>query len=192
MNGDREVAFRHHILFDYVASRTVVDFDNAAKTDELLNEAEELASRSGALLRAPTSVGDLRTGTRSLLAGSCSICGAAADPIARSVAARVGCDLPSEADDTAGFVRLMAQPSESERAFGAFRHIVGALSVGIKMTWAHHQRHGARLPSPLCRLSQRIAWSLQTLIHNLIDRVTDPDLRRQVGLRGKGGHGLRL
>jgi len=189
VNSDREVAFRHHILFDYVASRTVVDLDDAAKTDELLK-------RHGAsLLLAPALSFALQhlwetSGPgryRFWLAVVHFVGNAVADPIARSVAARVGCDLPSEADDTAGLIRLMEQPSESEMAFGAFRHVVGALSV----RWEDEARAP---PAPWCSIAESavpfvidIAWPLRTLIHNLIDRVTDsdPDLRRQVGIAAR-------
>ena len=187
VNGDHEVAFRHHILFDYVASRTVVDLDDAAKTNELLK-------RSGAsLLLAPALSFALQhlwetsgPGRAHFWKAIADLAGdAAADSIARSVAARVGCDLPSEADDTAGFVRLMSQPSESERAFGAFRHIVGALSVRLE------DEVGVP-PAPWCSIAEsavpfvtEIAWPLRTLIQNLIDRVTDPDLRRQIGVAAR-------
>lgn len=187
VNGDREVAFRHHILFDYVASRTIIDLDDAAKTDELLK-------RSGAsLLLAPALSFALQhlwetsgPGRERFWQTIADLAGdAAAEPIARSVAARVGCDLPSEADDTAGFVRLMAQPSKSKRAFGAFRHIVGALSVRLE------DEVGVP-PAPWCSIAEsavpfvtEIAWPLRTLIHNLIDRVTDPDLRRQIGVAAR-------
>jgi hypothetical protein len=186
-NGDREVAFSHHILFDYVASRTVIDLDDAA------NNAE-LTKRSGAsLLLAPALSFALQhlwetsgSGRNRFWKAVADLAGnAAADPIARSVAARVGCDLPSEADDTVGFVRLMAQQSESESAFGAFRHIVGALSVRLE------DEVGVP-PAPWCSIAEsaapfvgEIAWPLRTLILNLIDRVTDPDLRRQVGVAAR-------
>ncbi|MBZ9654010.1 hypothetical protein [Phyllobacterium lublinensis] len=187
VNSDREVAFRHHILFDYVASRTVVDVGDTPKTDELLKRSGASLLLSPALSFALQHLWETSGPGRDRfwqaivdLAGD-----AAADPIARSVAARVGCDLPSEADDTAGFVRLMAQPSKSERAFSAFRHLVGALSVRL-------EDEAGVLPAPWCSIAEaavpfvtEIAWPLRTLIHNLIDRVTDPDLRRQVGVAAR-------
>lgn len=187
VNGDREVAFRHHILFDYVASRTVVDLDAAAKTDELLKQS------GASLLLAPALSFALQhlwetsgPGRDRFWQAIAELAGdVAADPIARSVAARVGCDLPLEADDTAGFVRMMAQPNASETAFCAFRHIVGALSVRLE------DEVGVP-PAPWCSIAEsavpfvaKIAWPLRTLIHNLIDRATDPDLRRQVGVAAR-------
>lgn len=187
VNGDRDVAFRHHILFDYVASRTVVNLDNLAITNELLK-------RSGAsLLLAPAlsfalqhlweNSGPERNWFWQAIADFAG--DGEADPIARSVAARVGCDLPSEAYDTAGLVRLMTEPTESKRAFGAFKHIVGSLSVRL-------EDEASVQPAPWCFIAEaaapfvaEIAWPLRTLIHNLIDRVTDPDLRRQVGVAAR-------
>lgn len=187
VNGDRKVAFSHHILFDYVASRTVVDIDDAAKTGELLKQS------GASLLLAPALSFALQhlwetsgLGRDPFWKAVADLAGdAAADPITRSVAARVACDLPSDVNDTVGFVRLMEQSSESKRAFGAFRHIVGALSVRLE--------DGVGVPpEPWCSIAgsavpfvTEIAWPLRTLIANLIDRVTDPDLRRQIGIAAR-------
>ncbi|MGB8313848.1 MAG: hypothetical protein WCE69_05105 [Aestuariivirga sp.] len=47
-------------------------------------------------------------------------------------------------------------------------------------------------PAPWCSIAEaaapfvtEIAWPLRTLIHNLIDRVTDPNLRRQIGVAAR-------
>lgn len=187
VNGDREVAFRHHILFDYVASRTAIDLDDPTRRDELLK-------RSGAsLLLAPALSFALQhlwetsgMGRDRFWQAVADIAGdSAADPIARSVAARVGCDLPSEADDATGLVRLMAKQSGSETAFRAFPHIVGALSVRLEDKVA--------VPfSPWCSVAEgavpfvtKIAWPLRTLVSNLIDCVADPDMRPQLGVAAR-------
>ncbi|MGB9143818.1 MAG: ATP-binding protein, partial [Aestuariivirga sp.] len=187
VNGDQDVAFRHHILFDYVASRTVVDLDKSATTNELLK-------RSGAnLLLAPAISFALQhlwetsgSGRDRFWQAVADFAGdGEADPVARIVAARVGCDFPSEADDSAGLVRLMTKPTERKRAFGAFRHIVGSLSVRL-------EDEASVPPAPWCSIAEaaapfvtEIAWPLRTLIHNLIDRVTDPNLRRQIGVAAR-------
>ncbi len=187
VSGDREVAFRHHILFDYVASRTVVDLDDPMKTAELLTRSGASLLLAQALSFALQHLWEISGPGRDRfwhaiidLAGD-----PAADPIARSVAARVGCDLPYEADDTAGFIRLMGHQSKSGRAFGAFRHVVGALSVRL-------EDEAGVSPAPWCSLAStavpfitEIAWPLRTLIHNLIDRVTDLDLRGQLGVAAR-------
>jgi hypothetical protein len=187
VNGDRKVAFSHHILFDYVASRTVVDLDDAAKSGELLKQSGASLLLAPALSFALQHLWETsRLGRDPFWKAVADLAGdAAADPITRSVAARIGCDLPSDANDTVGFVRLMEQPSESKRAFGAFRHIVGALCVRLE--------DGVRVPpAPWCSITEsavpfvtEIAWPLRTLIANLIDRVTDSDLRRQIGVAAR-------
>lgn len=187
VNGDREVAFRHHILFDYIASRTVVDLDVATKTDELLKQ------NGASLLLAPALSFALQhlweasgRGRDRFWQAVANLAGnPAADPIARSVAARVGCDLPSEADDAIALVRLMSKQGESDKALGAFRHIVGALSVRL-------EDEMRAPPTPWCAVAEsavpfvtKIAWPLRTLISILIDRVADPDMRRQLGIAAR-------
>ncbi|MBO1909471.1 hypothetical protein KHP60_24580 [Microvirga sp. 3-52] len=187
VNGDREVAFRHHILFDYVASRTVVDLDDTTKTDKLLK-------RSGAgLLLAPALSFALQhlwetsgPGRDRFWQVVTNLAGdAAADPIARSVAARVSCDLPSEVDDTTGLVRLMAQSSESERALRAFRDIVGALSVRLEDEVGVPRAPWCSIAESAVPFVTEIAWPLRTLIYNLIDRVTDSNQRGQLGVAAR-------
>jgi hypothetical protein len=183
VNGDRGVAFRHHILFDYVASRTVVDLDDAARTHELLKRSGASLLLAQALSFALQSLWETSgVGRDRFWQATADLAGnLAADPIARSVAARVGCDLPSEAQDMAGLIRLMEQPSKRAKAFGAFRHIVGALSVRLEDETGVPRAPWCSIAESAVPFVSDIAWPLRTLIHNLIDRVTDPDQRRQIG-----------
>ncbi|OEC93383.1 hypothetical protein [Rhizobium sp. YK2] len=181
VNGDREVAFRHHILFDYAASRTAVDLD--ARADSLLD-------RKGAgLLLAPALSFALQHLWEASAPGRNRFWQAvihladdsATDPIVRSVASRLACELPADAEDIAGLARLMAQPTEMQSALGAFRHIVGALSVRLEDEVEVPQ-------APWCSIAQSavpfvadVVMALRTLIHILVDRVTNPDLRQRIG-----------
>lgn len=183
VNGDREVAFRHHILFDYVASRTVLDLDDAANTEDVLRRKGASLLLAPALSFALQHLWETSGGGRDRfwkavadLAGAAS-----ADPIARSVAARAGCDLPSEAGDTAGLVRLMGTAGENAKAFTAFRHIVGSLSVRLEDDAAAPSAPWCAIASAIVPFVADIAWPLRTLIHNLIERVKDADMRAHLG-----------
>lgn len=202
VNADRKVAFRHHLLFDYVASRTIVEIEDSAKINELLK-------RNGAgLLLAPALTFALQhlwetsgPGRESFWQEVVNLAGSdTADPIARSVSARVGCDLPSEADETAGLALLMGQSSKREKAFNAFSHIVGSLSVRLEDEKDVATAPWASLAESVAPYVTEIAWPLRTLIHSLIDVVTDTAMHRQIGVaaravmnyafNGKGGKAL--
>lgn len=187
VNGDREVAFRHHILFDYTASRTIIELNDSRATDKLLKQTGASLLLAPALSFALQHLWETSGPGRDRfwqsvveLAGDSS-----ADPIARSVAARVGCDLPSEDGDIASFLRLMSHREHREKAFTAFRHLVGSLAVRLE------DDEGVP-PAPWCLLAESgaafvttIAWPLRTLINALVNRVKDPGLRSRVGVAAR-------
>jgi hypothetical protein len=148
--SNRYVAFRHHILFDYAASRLFIDPSNLAETSELLR-----ADQSLGLMLAPAlsfalqdlwvhSAGGRRDFWQAIIqfAGS-----SGANPIARSIAARVACELPQTSEDMSGLGGLFTQSvPESALAFKAFAHIVGALTVRIEDKQPVSSSHGVRSP----------------------------------------------
>ncbi|MDP3600148.1 MAG: hypothetical protein Q8R85_03150 [Bosea sp. (in: a-proteobacteria)] len=183
VNGDRDVAFRHHILFDYVASRVAIDLSDLAQAKE------SFKAKGASLLLAPALSFALQHlwetsapgrahfwETIAELAGD-----AAADPIARSVAARAGCDLPAVADDTAGLIEMLRQPSQRGRASAAFRHIVSSLTVRLEDEVSVPTEPWCAAAAGGAPYVEEIAWPLRTLLQSLIDRVEDPSLRGQLG-----------
>jgi hypothetical protein len=173
--GDKKVAFRHHILFDYSASRVFIDPADIAATGELLRRERGLGlmlapALSFALQGLWTEEQDRRARFwRAVVhfAGD-----AASDPIARSVAARSACELPAAAEEMNGLAHLLTTPGpDQETAFRAFSHIVGALAVRLD------DRQPIQL-TPWCHIAaetsvnaDQVVWSLRTLLFLLVGRV---------------------
>ena len=174
-SGNRDVAFRHHILFDYAASRLFLDAADIPATSALLARERGLGlmlapALSFALQDLWVRDGDNRAQfwlAVARIAGDSS-----ADPIARSVAARSACELPATSQDTAEFAALFSATGETQQvAFRAFSHIVGALVVRLEdkepVTFA-----------PWCQLAfdasgnlPDLIWPLRSLLLHLVERV---------------------
>ena len=134
---DQFVAFRHHILFDYAASRVFLRADDANGTANVLE-----SDRGAGFLLAPAvgfllhelwhSVDDM--GRQAFWRAVTRICGdTACDPVARSVAARTASELPSARGDALDLLEeLSAQAEAKDRAVRALRHVTGALLVRLE------------------------------------------------------------
>ena len=173
--GDREVAFRHHILFDYIASRTFIDLDDLEKTKSLLASDKGLG-----LLLAPSLSYGLQhlweiegSGRTQFWEAAAFFAGDAdSDPVARSVAARLASDLPEVADDMTHLIQLMhGDGPDGERAKKAFSHIVGSLTVRLEDNVEIHPEPWCHLAAGTADLIEQIAWPLRTLLYTLLERV---------------------
>lgn len=186
IGGGREVAFRHHILFDYVASRTLIDLNDIAQTTSLLSTA------GAGLLLAPALSFALRhlwehAGSDRLRFWSAvtHLMGAAdADPISRSVAARSSCEFPDKSDDMRGVLTLL-RSSNAEQSQKAFRHVMGSLSVRLEDDARVPAEPWCYVAAEIAPLVDKLAWPLRQLIGNLIDRVTDQKERAQLGIAAR-------
>jgi hypothetical protein len=129
LSGDRHVAFRHHILFDYAASRVYLDPGDISRTAALLASNSDLG-----LMLAPALAFALQglwstsgSGRASFWSAIVTIAGTTnSDPIARSVAARAACEFPVTEDDVKGLAAALQKPRDQRgRAVSAFSHIIG-------------------------------------------------------------------
>jgi SpoVK/Ycf46/Vps4 family AAA+-type ATPase len=187
--GERHVAFRHHILFDYAASRVYLDPHDISATAALLSSKSDLG-----LMLAPA----LAFALESLWIGSgtdhtafwsavVTIAGAIqSDPIARSVAARVASEFPTAANDMRGLSEALRGPEDRRRtAVAAFSHIVGALAIRL-------EDQAEYTPEPWCYLAAEVhigadtIWPLRTLLFLLTSRDHTPDCRSQLGTAARG------
>ena len=185
---DQFVAFRHHILFDYAASRVFLQPDDPTGTAKLL-ESERgvgflLAPAVGFLLHELWHTpDDMRL--QDFWRAVATICGdTACDPVARSVAARTASELPSHSGDALGLLEgLSAQAEAKDRAVRTLRHVTGAFVVRFG-----HQQH---IPlDAWCELTDcasdsehisEIAWCLKDLLHTLCGNIDSAEQLHWLG-----------
>jgi hypothetical protein len=131
LNGNRHVAFRHHILFDYAASRLFLDPHDLAALRTVLARQRGLG-----LLLAPAlgyALQELWAASNQHRAPYWSTIAALAndsgiDPIARSVVARSACELPRHGDDVVGLVALLGEASSHK----VLSQVLSALAVRLE------------------------------------------------------------
>jgi hypothetical protein len=181
----RYVSFRHHILFDYAASRVFIDPSNIASTGALLQKDPGLGLMLAPALAFALQELWLQDDSRHgefwravfVLAG-----GDVSEPIARSVAARVACELPIVREDVEELAESLPSSSVSHSfALRAFTHVVGALSIRLE------DKQPVKL-MPWCFLASEasaqvglVAWSLRALLYQVVDRATTEAERALVG-----------
>ncbi|MGV1769757.1 hypothetical protein ACQZ6B_06240 [Agrobacterium vitis] len=171
-NSGRHVAFRHHILFDYVAGRVLIDLEDQTSLKDRLKGAGSGLLLAPALSFALQHLWDSSDATRSAFwQGVCGLTGdPSVDPVARIAAARVAAELPTVEDDMKGLLSML-------RAHGAYtvfecvKQVVGAMTIRLEdevdevvlEPWAY-------LAEGLAPYVSSVAWPLRTLVATLLDR----------------------
>lgn len=180
-NAERSVHFRHHLLFDYVASRAFLDADDVVAGSATFPKADGLglvlAPAMGFLLQAlwaeDTNHRRFWTSVSNLLgAPNC-------DPVIRSIAARMAAELPVVHGDVDAFAAMI--DGSSAAAITALHHVVGAMAVrledepGVPLApWVHLQLALSARPEPITGVLRMMGFML-------IDRVQDANLRADLG-----------
>lgn len=182
VDADRWIQFRHHLLFDYAASKVYLDPTNLLAGEPLFPKAEALG-----LMLAPALTFVLRelwssekdhdrfwTAVATLLADETG------DPVIRSVASRIPADLAADAVDAERLAMRVIQGDEA--AMAALSHIVGALAVRLEDETNVPLAAWVKLARILASNVVRATWPLRILGLLLIDRVTALEQRADLGV----------
>jgi hypothetical protein len=185
LRHDQHVAVRHHILFDYAASRLYLRSDDIDVMAALLQ-----SERSLGLMLAPAlafMLQDLWSEPRASRArfwtAIARISGdQQCDPIARSVAARMGAELPAIREDVDGLVAtLSADVAFRPYATRGFAHVVGALAVRNDDKQPIEAGPWTYLAAAAATVVNDVIWALRTLIFLLIERPLSEPQRAEIG-----------
>ena len=186
VRDEQFVTFRHHILFDYAASRVYLRPDDPKHAPRLLEQGTGLGlmlapALSYSLLRLWNDRAQNRLSFWSAVTRFCG--DSKCDPVARSVAARAAAELPSAVEDANGLVRALmgaAGPPEVDGKM-ALGHVVGALTVGL-------EDQQPVVLAPWCRVAERAsehvhewAWPLRALLYALFERADSEQDRNRIG-----------
>lgn len=176
------IQFRHHLLFDYVASKVYLTPDRLLVGAPLFPKAEALG-----LMLAPALTFVLRElwsgethHARFWMAVARLLADETGDPVIRSVASRISAELGVDAVDGEMLAERVVQGDEEATA--ALVHIVGALTVRLEDETNVPLAAWVRLALVLARNPSRAVWPLRLLGFLLIDRVTVPEQRSDLGV----------
>jgi hypothetical protein len=183
-SGGRSVAFRHHILFDYAASRLYLNpFDAAAIHNAFLREnglGLMLGPALGYALQELWNSNADRRDYWNMVAGL--IGDRAVDPIARSIAARSCSELPMVKSDTDGLIEQFSKDGVGRAIFGA---IIGALALWdedhpdslILAPWTQVVVAASKIPA--------LVGSISFLLAILLKQPTAREHRDELGLAAR-------
>lgn len=194
MERERSVQFRHHLLFDYVASRVHLDVEAIVDGTMAFPRAGGLGfilgPASGFLLQELWSCDPVRerfwkVATTLLGTPDC-------DPVIRSIAARTAAESAVQAADAVHFARAVLAGDALSAA--ALNHLAGAVAVELEDRPDAPLAPWVRLVLELSGNPRPVFGVLRMLAYVLVDRVRDPALRAELGIavRALLDHGYGL
>jgi hypothetical protein len=186
---DQFVSFRHHILFDYGASRVYLRPDDLVQTSNILKHDKGLG-----LMLAP-ALGfalqqlwnDAECGHQRFWDAITRFSGdPSCDPVARSVAARTASELPRVSGDAIGLLSGLTLDAEPKtRAALALSHVVGALIVRLEDKQQVSLDPWCELAEQASGCAENTAWPLWALLYALFERVDSEIHRAKLGLAAR-------
>ena len=185
VENERFVQFRHHLLFDYAASRLLMDVDGVVS-----GEVQYLKAQTIGLMLAP-AMGFLLQELweaqpdheRYWTAVERMVGNPEGDPILRSVAGRLSAELPENAADTRAIANHVADGRDMVPT--ALWHIVSALAVRLEDHPDVSLAPWVSLAGELAASVERVPSPLRTLLYLLINTARPSQTGEAVGLAAR-------
>ncbi|KVF18379.1 ATP-binding protein [Burkholderia cepacia] len=196
VSGERYIAFRHHILFDFAASRVYLDLLHPQNLASVLGGDRALGLMLGpALIFALNELWLNSNATRDEFWRAILVCVGRPDmdPVVRSIAARVACTLPDNFEDVRGLLAPLGGIAEERaQAKTALTHVIGSLAVHAEDADDIALEPWSYFAAELGGVVEQVAWPLRTLLFLLTGRNLTPDQRAQLGSASRAllRHGL--
>ncbi|MCY4327721.1 MAG: hypothetical protein OXC53_09065, partial [Rhodobacteraceae bacterium] len=185
IDNRRGVQFRHHLLFDFAAARTLLDpqeiidgrqrFGKPEAPGLMLAQALRFVLQE-IWIRAPNRA-DFWTAVAHILAEKYG------DPVIRSAGSRTCAEFPRQHEDTVILAQRIV--SGDQKAAQAFTQICGAFGIRLEDEphvelgpWVGLARGLAANVAPVC-------GSLRFLLFHLVGRVGDPKARCDLGIAAR-------
>ncbi len=185
VDNERFIQFRHHLLFDYAASRLLMDVDGLVSGEVQYLKAQTiglmLAPAMGFLLQELWSAQPDHE--RYWTAVERMVGNPEADPILRSVAGRLSAELPENAADARAIAKHVADGREV--APTALWHVVSALAVRLEDHPNMSLAPWVSLAGELAASVERVASPLRTLLYLLINTARPSQTGDAVGLAAR-------
>lgn len=185
VESERYIQFRHHLLFDYSASRLLMDVDGIVSGGVQYQKAQTiglmLAPAMGFLLQelwwSQPDHERYWTAVERLVGNP------EGDPILRSVAGRLSAELPENAADTDALAKHVAEGRDKVPT--ALGHVVSALAVRLEDHPNVSLTPWVSLAGKLVASVAQVPFPLRTLLYLLINTAHPPHKGEAVGLAGR-------
>ncbi|CCD98876.1 conserved hypothetical protein [Bradyrhizobium sp. STM 3809] len=186
--GGRYIGFRHHILFDFAASKVFLDLYDEASLAETVNSARAPGLLLGpALIFALDEIWQDSRPERSAFWSAILTCVGRSDvdAVIRSIAARVASELPATGEDVAGLLRPLAVPAEREAGKVTITHVAGSLSVRADDSADIAVEPWSVLAEGLAPHLPLVAWPLRIVLFLLTERPQTDVQRARFGVAAR-------
>ena len=190
VENDRYVQFRHHLLFDYAASRLLLDMDGIVSGGFRFHKSEAkglmLAPALAFLLQelwaSETDRNRYWSAIEQIVGDS------QGDPVLRGAAGRLSAELPETAVDTSELARHVE--SGTAQAISALSHVIAALAVRLE---DDARENDPKVPlAPWVALAEKLASNvrrtslvLRFLVHLLINMAKPPEVSSEIGVAAR-------
>ncbi len=185
VENERYIQFRHHILFDYAASRLLMDVDGLVS-----GEVQYLKAQTIGLMLAPAMGfllqelwGAQPDHERYWTAVERMVGNPEGDPILRSVAGRLSAELPENAADTHAIAKHVADGRDMVPT--VLWHVVSALAVRLEDHPNVSLTPWVSLAGELAASVERVPSPLRTLLYLLINTARPSQTGEAVGLAAR-------
>ena len=183
------VTFRHHILFDYAASRVFLQSDDLKNVVKLFSKDNNIG-----LMLAPALAfvlqqlwDDIESGRQTFWDAIVKISGdPECDPIARSVAARLASELPSVNGEAIGLLAgLTEHGRKKDQVKTAISHVIGALIVRLDDKKELSLDPWFELVEHSSNYIDETVWALKALLYALSERTSSKADETRYGLASR-------
>ncbi|TCG01025.1 hypothetical protein BZM26_09715 [Paraburkholderia strydomiana] len=185
VENERYIQFRHHLLFDYAASRLLMNVDGLVS-----GEVQYLKAQAIGLMLAPAMGfllqelwGAQSDHERYWTAVGRMVGNPEGDPILRSVAGRLSAELPGNAADTLAIAKHVADGRDMVPI--ALWHVVSALAVRLEDHLNVSLTPWVSLAGELAASVERVPSTLRTLLYLLINTARPSQTGEAVGLAAR-------
>lgn len=178
--------FRHHILFDYAASRVYLHVDDLDKTSKRFSQKDGL----GLMLAQALSYSlmalweETRGNRKRFWKAIVRLCGAAdCDPVARSVAAQVASQLPHDSGDAIGLHETLLHAGQESGIDSAkpLGNLISAVFVRLEDEQPISLGFWCNLAENLLDNLDAWAWPLRGLLNAVYERADSRENRARIG-----------
>ena len=185
VENERFIQFRHHLLFDYAASRLQMDVDGLVS-----GQVQYLKTQMLGLMLAPAmgfllqELWGMQSDHDDYWTAIERIVGhVEGDPILRIVAGRLSAELPEHPQDTHVLAKHVADGGDM--AATALWHVISSLAVHLEDHQKIYFKPWVSLAGELAGQVDRVHYSLRSLLYLLINTARPPQTSEQVGFSAR-------
>ncbi len=185
IGNDRYLSFRHHILFDFVASKVYLDLDDIKSGKAIFYKKDALGLMLGPafsfLLEELWLLDDSRD---DFWKAAFFILGQDLyDPVIKSLISRLASELSQNYSDLEFLAKSIKEGNEKSKE--VLKQIIGSLIVKLEDQQANSVSHWTKFLANIVEATDFVFWEMKNLSYLLIDRVNCQKDLENIGIAAR-------